>query len=478
MSEETNREEEYNGQPGAPNGQPEEQSAQQSENAGQQGQQDTGHYSNQPQIGGHGPSQIRQHFSRGITYFLVIAAALIFYFILLRVSDIYGAFMDVLSALRAVIYGCIIAYLLNPLVRIIEGVIKPRLEGRIKKAKTLKTVSRGTSVAIAMILVVLVIVGLINMVVPEVISNIRRMATTLPGQINNFLQWLNSFFEANSTVSETIMSWINSGSETLSNYIRTELLPNANAIMANLTRGVVGIAREIINVIIGVIVSVYLLMGKETFSNQSKKLVYAAFNSRHANLILHLASKSNEIFSGFITGKILDSAIIACICFVVLTILNMPYTVLISLFVGVCNIIPVFGPIIGAIPSTFLIVLSDPIKGLYFIIFIFILQQFDGNILGPRILGNSTGLPGFWVIVAIMLGGGLFGFPGMVLGCPTFAVIYYIVKMLLQYRLEQKDLPASSAAYGPESYVDSSGQYVRSEDEAKPKDSEDKDKEE
>ncbi len=471
MSEETNREEEYNGQPQSDPGQRTEQAETPTE-------EDRGHYSNQPKIGGHGPSMIRQHFSRGMTYFLVIAAALIFYFILLRASDIYAAFLDILSALRAVIYGCIIAYLLNPLIRIIEKGLQPRLATRIKKEKTLHTVTRGSSIFIAMLLVVLVIVALVNLVVPEVVNNIRRLAETLPGQINSFLAWLNSLFETDSTLSTTVMNAINSASEWLSNYVRTELLPNVNSIMTNLTVGVIQVAREIINVVIGVIVSVYLLMGKETFTAQSKKVVYAAFNPRHANLILHLAGKSNEIFSGFITGKILDSAIIGCICFVVLTILKMPYTVLISVFIGVCNIVPVFGPIIGAIPSFILIVVSDPIKGLYFLIFVIILQQFDGNILGPRILGNSTGLPGFWVIVAIMLGGGLFGFPGMVLGCPTFAVIYYIVKMLLQTRLEQKNLPAGTGSYDPKSYVNSSGQYVRSDKDLTPQDFEDMDKEE
>ena len=158
----------------------------------------------------------------------------------------------------------------------------------------------------------------------------------------------------------------------------------------------------------------------------------------------------------------IDSAIIGVICFIALSIMNMPYTLLVSVIVGVTNVIPFFGPYIGAIPSAILILLSDPVKGIYFIIFVIILQQFDGNVLGPKILGNSTGLSSFWVIVAILLGGGLFGFIGMLLGVPTFAVIYYIVKLILDNRLEKRKLPVESNCYDTKSYVDNSGKYVHS----------------
>lgn len=180
-------------------------------------------------------------------------------------------------------------------------------------------------------------------------------------------------------------------------------------------------------------------------------------------MILHLTTKSNEMFGGFIIGKIIDSAIIGVLCFIVLSILNMPYTFLVSVIVGVTNVIPFFGPYIGAIPSTILIMLSDPKMGVYFVIFILILQQIDGNIIGPRILGSSTGLSAFWVVFAILLGGGLFGVVGMILGVPTFAVIYYIVNMLINHKLEEKLLPTDTASYDELSYVDSDGTYVHSE---------------
>ncbi len=152
--------------------------------------------------------------------------------------------------------------------------------------------------------------------------------------------------------------------------------------------------------------------------------------------------------------------IIGVLCFFGLSFLDMPYIMLISVIVGVTNVIPFFGPYIGAVPSAVLIILSDPMKGLYFIIFILILQQFDGNILGPKILGNSTGLSAFWVIVAILLGGGLFGFVGMVMGVPTFAVFYYVAELIVNSRLEKKKLPASSEQYDPLSYVDDEGRFM------------------
>ena len=169
-------------------------------------------------------------------------------------------------------------------------------------------------------------------------------------------------------------------------------MDKVNEWMTQLTAGVILMVREILNFIIGMIVSIYVLFSKEKFMCQAKKLVYAIFRPTKANLILHVGSKSNEIFGGFIIGKIIDSAIIGVLCFIGLSILNIPYTLLVSVIVGVTNVIPFFGPYIGAIPSALLIFLADPVKGVYFVIFIILLQQFDGNILGPKILGNSTGL--------------------------------------------------------------------------------------
>ena len=203
----------------------------------------------------------------------------------------------------------------------------------------------------------------------------------------------------------------------------------------------------LLNILVGVIVSVYVLSSKEIFAGQAKKIVYAVFKPVRANVIIHTLRKSNEIFGGFITGKILDSAIIGVLAYIVLAIMQMPDTVLLAVIIGVTNVIPFFGPFIGAIPSFIIVVLQNPVQGLYFLIFILVLQQIDGNIIGPKILGNSTGLSSFWVVFAIMVFGGLWGFPGMLLGVPLMAVIYYITQKCVRYFLRKRGLAEDTQSY-------------------------------
>ena len=267
-----------------------------------------------------------------------------------------------------------------------------------------------------------------------------------------------------STMTTMLKNAMNEASTSLQNWMRTDLLNKVNEVMTHLTVGLYTLVMELFHAVIGVIVSVYILFGKETFINQSKKATYAIFPTERANLLIHIAVKTNEIFGGFIIGKIIDSIIIGILCFIGTSLLNMPYAMLVSVIVGMTNVIPFFGPYIGAIPSAVLIALADPMKGVYFLIFILLLQQFDGNILGPKILGNSTGLSAFWVIVSILLGGGLFGILGMLFGVPAFAVIYYIVKLFLDNQLEKKKLPTESECYNGDSYVDNDGTYFQKKD--------------
>lgn len=219
---------------------------------------------------------------------------------------------------------------------------------------------------------------------------------------------------------------------------------------------------EVTNILIGIIVSLYVLFSKEKFSAQAKKAVYALMSPAHANMAPHIVGKSNQIFSGFIIGKVIDSLIIGILCYIGTAMLKMPYAPAVSVIVGVTNVIPFFGPYIGAIPSIILIALVNPMKGVYFLVFILLLQQLDGNVIGPKILGDSTGLSAFWVVFAILLGGGLFGFIGMIMGVPTFAVIYYIIQMLINSKLEKKNLPTESEKYDERSYVTDDGRYVPS----------------
>lgn len=422
-----------------------------------------GHYFSRPSLGKGGPSKLRQQFSRGMTFFLVIAASIIFYFALLRLTNISKVFQEIFGVLKPVIYGCALAYLLNPIVKQVDKYLVPVLKMKLRKQGQAERVSRAVGILAAVVLLIVLIVTLCNLLIPELYSSIRNLVITLPRQLDDLVSELSEVKLDDSTTSTLLKTAVKEGTDMLMDWLRTDLMAKANELMSNLTVGVLNIVSEIFNAVIGLIVSIYILFSKETFVRQSKKCVYAVLSARHANMVLHLTTKSNDIFGGFIIGKLIDSAIIGVLCFIGLTILKMPYVMLVSVIVGVTNVIPFFGPYIGAVPSTILIMLANPIQGVYFVIFVLLLQQFDGNILGPKILGNSTGLSAFWVIVAILLGGGLFGFVGMVMGVPTFAVLYYIVQMLVNSHLERKNLPTGSEYYDTMSYVDDEGIYCHSE---------------
>lgn len=418
------------------------------------------YYTSKPKFSGNGASKWREQLGKRMATFLVVAASIAFYFALLRATHLNNIFDKIFNILKPVVYGCIIAYLLNPIVKKVDKYVVPVLEEKLTNRDKAEKVSRGVGIFLSLIFMILLIIALFNLLIPELYSSIRNMIMTLPGQLNDLMDKLNNIRMDDSTTGTVLKTLVEEGSKMLQNWLRTDLLDRVNDLMSNLTVGVISVISEIFNILIGIIISIYIMFSRETFVRQSKKAVYALFQPKQANLILHLTNKSNEIFGGFIIGKIIDSIIIGIICFICLSILKMPYTMLVSVIVGVTNVIPFFGPYIGAIPSAILILLSDPMKGVYFIIFVLLLQQFDGNILGPKILGSSTGLSAFWVIVAILLGGGLFGFAGMILGVPTFAVLYYIAQMLLNSRLENKKLPRSSSYYDIMSYVDNSGKYV------------------
>ena len=420
-------------------------------------------YQKPPVIAKRKPSKFREQVVKSMTMFFVVAACILFYFALLRLSEISKTVRMILAVLKPIIYGMVIAYLLNPLVRWVEQKMMHFLEKYFPKFKKKEAFSRGCGIFLAIVLLLVVVVELLNMMIPQLYVSIRDMIFNVPSQMNTFVKAFNKMHSSNTTVGMMLENVIEEATTFVQTWMRTDLMDKVNEWMTQLTAGVVLMVKEILNLIIGIIVSIYILFSKEKFAKQSKKVIYAIFKPDDANLILHLAGKSNEIFGGFIIGKIIDSAIIGVLCFIGLSIMDMPYTLLVSVVVGVTNVIPFFGPYIGAIPSVILILLADPVKGLYFLIFILILQQFDGNILGPKILGNSTGLSSFWVVFSILIGGGLFGIPGMILGVPTFAVIYYIVNMLVNNRLKRKKLPTDTSEYDKYGYVDSDGNYIRTD---------------
>lgn len=425
--------------------------------------ENSGYYINRPKFGNNGPSKLKQQFSQGLTLLLVVIVCLLIYFALLRLEKISNVIHLVLGILKPIIYGFAIAYLLNPIVKKVDEHLIPYINKHFPNSKKAAQISRGTGIFIAVILLISIITALCNMMLPELYKSIWNMVSTVPSQLNTAVDQITKMMSKDTTTGQLFTNVLMQATDFIQNWMKTDLLEQVNVVMSNLTVGVINVVKELFNGIIGIIISVYVLWGKEVFSQQAKKIVYAIFKPNSANMILHLTIKSNEIFGGFIIGKIIDSVIIGILCFIGLSILKMPYTLLVSVIVGVTNVIPFFGPYIGAIPSAILITLSNPIKGLYFLIFILILQQIDGNIIGPKIIGNSTGLSAFWVVFSILLGGGLFGIPGMILGVPTFAVLSYIVTMLINHNLEKKNLPTEASCYDELSYVDTDGTYVHSD---------------
>lgn len=296
------------------------------------------YYAKQPRFGGKGPSKIRQQFNRGMTAFLVVAASILFYFALLRLTNLSEGFTKIFDVLKPVIYGCVFAYLMNPIVKQVDNYLRPVLEKKIKKHDGARKLSRACGIFLSIIILFVLIITLCNLLIPELYSSIRNLVFTLPGQLNELVDKLNNVKLEDSTTGALIKTAVEEGTDMLQTWLRTDLLTRANDIMSNLTVGVISIISEIINALIGIIISIYILFSKETFSRQSKKTVYALMKPEHGNMLLHLATKSNEIFGGFIIGKIIDSLIIGVLCFMGLSILNMPYTVLVSVIIGVTNV--------------------------------------------------------------------------------------------------------------------------------------------
>lgn len=405
------------------------------------------------------------YLAAGLTAFAVVAASLCLFFALFHIEELARCFNVLGRILRPIFMGAVIAFLLLPIHRSILyflAAMTPdrRLENRRDKA-FLNIVAIILSLLFAFILIYL----LLAMVVPQVYQSIVGLVQAIPDYIEVVQGWLQTFFEDNPDIQAAIMPVYSSAAASLEQWLNSDILPNLESltttfqwirttILPNITGVVAGVSGMLVeflvlikDLLIAVIVSVYLLVRKDIFAAQSKKIVYSIFRTDIADLIVEETRNAYRIMSGFINGKLLDSLIIGIICLVCCNIFKFPYPALVATIVGVTNIIPFFGPFIGAVPCGLLIFLVDPLQAVYFAIFILVLQQFDGNILGPKILGESTGLASFWVLFSILLFGGLFGFGGMVLGVPVFAMIYSVVSRLVAYGLRGRGLSENTEDY-------------------------------
>ena len=396
-------------------------------------------------------SKFDKYLYAGVTLFLVVTAALIVKALLDNLNVLGRALSAVNSALTPIYFGLIIAFLLSPLVNSMdEFVFIPLMRKIVKKEKKAAGIARGLSVAVVLVIALFVIFGLIMMVVPEVINSISSLAANLPSYYENIVAWGDEVFESNPKLAEYFENFSGSMYEKLITWLQNDLLPESSKLLSLLTDGVLNAMSVLINVFIGIIVSIYLMAGKENFCAQAKKLMYAVLPQKHVEGTLEVLRETHTVFAKFISGKIVDSLIVGMLTFIIMSIANIPYALLISVIIGVTNVIPFFGQYIGIIPSAILVFIANPSKGVIFLILIIILMQFDGNVLGPKILGDSIGLKSFWILFSILFLGSLFGFLGMLCAVPIFAMIYRWVKRWCSKRLAKKEVPIETEYYRKE----------------------------
>ena len=375
----------------------------------------------------------RRYLNISLAVFSAIAMSLILFFILFSLQGIGEALHTVMDILAPFVYGGVIAYLLRPLCNTYESFFTDVLPQKVKRF------SNGIAVILSIITGILVVYTLISMIAPQLYASILSLWNSLPEKINQFIVWATGVFGED----DELLQLFNSSSQKLmaelESWAQNTLIPQITNIVSGVGSSVLKVLNFLYNLLIGLIVAVYLLGSRKKFARQSVLLVRSCLKPKWADMFLNEIAFIDRMFGGFIDGKILDSAIIGVLCYIGCLIFKFPNPLLIAAIVGITNVIPFFGPFIGAVPSTFLILIEDPIKALWFVLFVLVLQQLDGNIIGPAILGDRTGISSFWVLFTIILCGGLWGIVGMVIAVPLFAVIYDIIKKLVRRGLCNKE---------------------------------------
>ena len=374
-----------------------------------------------------------------LSIFSAISLSLLFFFLLYRMQGVGEALDKLMGILAPFVYGGVLAYLLRPMCNAFEGFFET-LFGK-KRSGMVKFFSVGLSLVTGVLIVYILII----MIAPQLYHSILNLWNSLPDRIDSLVNWATktfglseeqiTFFDTSSDkFYEEVEKWV---TETLAPYV-SSIVGGVGSFVTGVGSSVLKVLQFVYDLLIGLIVAAYLLASRKRFARQSVLVVRSILSPRWANIILDEVAFIDKMFGGFIDGKIVDSLIIGVLCYIGCSIFKFPNALLVSAIVGVTNVIPFFGPFIGAIPSTVLIMIDDPIKGLWFILFVFALQQLDGNVIGPKILGDRTGISSFWVLFSIILCGGLWGFVGMIIAVPLFAVLYDLVKKLVIRGLKKK----------------------------------------
>ena len=388
-----------------------------------------------------------KYFRWGLTAFLVILASVIATVVLTNLPGFFAVISGLFAVLAPILVGVLFAFLLNPLVKLFEQVVMSGFVEKSKKPERTKKLGRVLAILFALVIAGIILYGLFYMVLPQLYETVASLVSSLPFYFEKAKAWVLNIVKDNQTLRESVEGMLEGIEKNVTTLLGDNLIKNLQTVMSGVTSVGVAVVKTLFNIIVGLVASIYMLCSKEKFQAHAKRLVVASFRPNAADWLLRLGREAHRIFSGFVVGKILESILIGILCYIGMLILRLPFAVLISVVVGVTNIIPMFGPIIGAVPSTLLILIVNPLQALYFVIFVVALQQLDGNVIGPKILGDSIGLSGFWVLFSITVFGNLFGVIGMLLGLPIFALTYIIVRDLVGNSLKKKNKPLERDVY-------------------------------
>ena len=410
-----------------------------------------------------------KYFKIAVTGVAILLIGMVCFFLFYRLRGCGAFFHDLLGILEPFIYGFVIAYVLRPTCRWWEKELRKLLvRAHVKHAQG---IASALAITFCELLTLTIVTALFMLVIPQVITSILSLVSVLPDQLDNSNKWLHDMLEKYPTMQQSWDGLYAELSTRLREWLKTDLTPMLQTIINGLSNQVVNIVGFLKNAFLGLIVSIYLLAGRKRFLAQGRLILYGVFKEKWARLIEDEIIYADKMFSGFLMGKLVDSLIIGVICFIGTYMMGIKSALLVSVVVGVTNIIPFFGPYIGAVPSTLWLLLENPLHAFYFLIFVIVLQQIDGNIIGPKILGNSTGLSSFWVLFSILFFGGLWGFVGMIIGVPFFAVIYDVITRLVMrgLRYNQRDdmLMAYDEQYVKKSKITPRQEKLWSEEEEK-----------
>ena len=384
----------------------------------------------------------------GVTITAAACAILVFYDTFFQDGVLFIFIEKLFGILKPVLYGLAMAYLLTPIVDFFDRLLRDRLGA--KRAGLMRCLSILVTWLLALGLVYL----LFSILIPELVASVSLLFSNLESYYRTIYTWVTQLVEDNPYISERVLTLVRDYYNELVDWVKNTVIPGAQVAIVAVTGGVLSVLVFAKDLLVGIVVSVYILARKETFGLHTRKLLYSLVSAPHYERALRATREADRIFSGFVRGKLLDSLIIGILCFICCSIFKFPYTPIISVFVGVTNIIPIFGPFLGAVPCLLLILLIDPLQALYFLIFVVLLQQFDGNFLGPKILGETTGVSSFLIIISILIGGGFWGVFGMIIAVPVCAIICTVCRNFANRRLEKHHLPDDDAFYFHMDHID------------------------